>query len=127
MLDPLDSGTVLWQGNPILRETVPRFRAAAIYCHQRTAMLAATVEESLRRPFDLKIHRGKKFDRPWVLDRLARLERQGSFLEQPVANLSGGEMQIAALLPRCNSHRKFFCWTSRRPRSIRRPRPPSRS
>ena len=98
MLDPIDAGTVLWQDRPIIRETVPRFRASVIYCHQRPAMLAATVEEALRRPFALKVHRSKKFDRPWVLERLARLGRQESFLEQPVANLSGGEMQMIALL-----------------------------
>jgi putative ABC transport system ATP-binding protein len=98
LLDPAEAGTVLWQGRPILREAVPRFRAAVIYCHQRPAMIAATVEEALRRPFALKIHRGKKFDRPWILDRLARLGRQENFLEQPVANLSGGEMQMVALL-----------------------------
>ena len=98
MLDPIDAGTVLWQDRPITREAVPRFRAAVIYCHQRPAMLAATVEESLRRPYALKIHRAKKFDRPWILKRLTRLGRQESLLEQPVSNLSGGEMQLVALL-----------------------------
>jgi putative ABC transport system ATP-binding protein len=98
MLDPIDAGAVLWPDRPISREAVPGFRASVIYCHQRPAMLAATVEESLRRPFALKTHCAKKFDRPWILERLARLGRQVSFLEQPVANLSGGEMQLVALL-----------------------------
>ncbi len=98
MLDPLDAGTVLWQDRKIFREAVPQYRASVIYCHQRPAMLAATVEEALRRPYALKIHRAKKFARPWILERLARLGRQESFLGQPVANLSGGEMQMVALL-----------------------------
>jgi putative ABC transport system ATP-binding protein len=98
MLDPIDSGSLLWQGRPVAREEVPRFRAAVVYCHQRPAMLADTVEEALRRPFALKVHRAKKFDRPWILERLARLGKPDAFLEQPVANLSGGEMQIVALL-----------------------------
>jgi putative ABC transport system ATP-binding protein len=98
MLDPVDAGTVLWPDQPILREAVPRFRSSVIYCHQRPAMLAATVEESLRRPYELKIHRAKRFDRPWIVERLDRLGRQESFLDQPVANLSGGEMQMVALL-----------------------------
>jgi putative ABC transport system ATP-binding protein len=98
MLDPIDSGTLLWQGRPIVREAVPRYRASVIYCHQRSAMIATTVEEVLRRPFALKVHRAKKFDRPWILGRLARLGRQESFLDQSVANLSGGEMQMLALL-----------------------------
>jgi putative ABC transport system ATP-binding protein len=98
MLDPLDDGKLLWQGRPIVRESIPAFRASVIYCHQRPAMIAATVEEALRRPFALKIHRAKKFDRTWILKNLARFERQESFLEQPVANLSGGEMQMVALL-----------------------------
>jgi putative ABC transport system ATP-binding protein len=98
MLDPLDAGTVLWPDHPLSRETVPHFRASVIYCHQRPAMLAATVEEALRRPFALKIHRAKRFDRRWILERLARLGRLETFLDQPVANLSGGEMQMIALL-----------------------------
>jgi putative ABC transport system ATP-binding protein len=98
LLDPLDEGRVLWQEREIHRDAVTRFRATVVYCHQRPAMLAATVEKSLRRPFALKIHRAKKFDRPWILERLARLGRDEPFLDQPVANLSGGEMQIVALL-----------------------------
>jgi putative ABC transport system ATP-binding protein len=98
LLDPIDAGTVLWKGSPILREAVPSYRASVIYCHQRPAMLAATVEDALRRPFALKTHRSKKFDRVWILERLDRLGRPESFLDQPVANLSGGEMQMIALL-----------------------------
>jgi putative ABC transport system ATP-binding protein len=98
MLDPVDAGTVLWPDRPVPREAVPRFRASVVYCHQRPAMLASTVEESLRRPYDLKIHRGISFDRPWIVERLGRLGRPNFFLDQPVANLSGGEMQMVALL-----------------------------
>jgi putative ABC transport system ATP-binding protein len=98
MLDPLDGGNLLWQGHPIGRESIPAFRASAIYCHQRPAMIAATVEEALRRPLGLKIHRAKKFDRPWLLERFKSLGKPDNFLDQQTANLSGGEMQIVALL-----------------------------
>jgi putative ABC transport system ATP-binding protein len=92
LLDPLDSGSVLWQTRPILREAVPRYRSSVIYCHQRPAMISATVEEVLRRPFALKIHREKKFNRPWILERLARLRAlqlspQILLLDEPTAAL----------------------------------------
>jgi putative ABC transport system ATP-binding protein len=98
MLDPVEAGTILWLGLPLRKESIPRFRAAVIYCHQRPAMMAPTVEDALRRPFALKTHRAKKFERAWIIEHLARLGRGESFLEQPVANLSGGELQMIALL-----------------------------
>jgi putative ABC transport system ATP-binding protein len=98
MLDPCDAGTLHWQNHALTRDAVPKFRSSVIYCHQRPAMLADTVEDSLQRPFALKIHQSKQFDRAWAVDRLGRLGKPESFLDQSVANLSGGEMQLVALL-----------------------------
>jgi putative ABC transport system ATP-binding protein len=52
----------------------------------------------LRQPLALAIHQGRKFDRSWIIERLASFDRDEKFLDQKVANLSGGEMQITALL-----------------------------
>ena len=39
LLDPIDSGRVLWHGQPIRNQEVPGFRCRAIYFHQRPAFL----------------------------------------------------------------------------------------
>jgi putative ABC transport system ATP-binding protein len=98
LLDAIDSGQVLWHGQPIRNQDVPGFRRRVIYFHQRPSILADTVEAALRQPLALAIHRGRKFDKPWIVERLAALGRDEKFLEQKVGNLSGGEMQITALL-----------------------------
>jgi putative ABC transport system ATP-binding protein len=98
LLDQVDAGQVLWQGRTIYNENIPRFRSFAVYFHQRPSLLAETVEAALQRPFALVIHRQQAFNKPWVIDRLAALGRDETFLAQKVANLSGGEMQIVALL-----------------------------
>ena len=98
LLDPLDVGEVRWQGWPIRRDAVPLFRKAVIYVHQRPALFDETVEAALRRPFSLKVHRRKQFDRSRVLGLLASLGRGEDFLDKRVADLSGGEIQIAALV-----------------------------
>jgi UDP-glucose/iron transport system ATP-binding protein len=98
LLDGIDSGQVLWRGHPIPNQQVPDFRRHAIYFHQRPSILADTVEAALRQPLALTIHRGRKFDKPWIVERLASFDRDEKFLEQKVANLSGGELQITALL-----------------------------
>jgi putative ABC transport system ATP-binding protein len=98
LLDQLDGGQVLWRGHPIRNQDVPGFRCRAIYFHQRPALPAENVEEALRQPLALGLHRRQNFNKPWILERLAALDRDETFLQQKVSNLSGGEMQITALL-----------------------------
>jgi putative ABC transport system ATP-binding protein len=98
MLDPLDGGGVYWRGQTMHRDGIPRFRQAVSYLHQRPALLEGTVEAALRRPFALKIHSRQQFDRQRAIDLLAQLGRDGPFLDKSTADLSGGEMQITALV-----------------------------
>ena len=98
LLDPLDSGEIRWQGQVVRRERIPAFRAQAIYLHQRPAFARDTVEAALIRPFVLGTHRGRRFDRDRVVDHLGHLGRDASFLEKRIRGLSGGELQITALL-----------------------------
>jgi putative ABC transport system ATP-binding protein len=98
LLDAIDGGQVLWNGLPIRNQDIPGFRCRAIYFHQRPSILVDTVEAALRQPLALAIHRGRKFNKSWIVQRLASFDRDEKFLEQKVANLSGGEMQITALL-----------------------------
>jgi putative ABC transport system ATP-binding protein len=97
-LDPIDEGTILWNGRPVPHDCVPAFRGEAIYVHQRPMLASADVEGELRRPFALRVHRGRRFDRERVVSLLETLGRDAAFLAKPVAELSGGEAQLTALL-----------------------------
>lgn len=98
VLDPLDDGQIRWQGRPLHRDQIPGFRKAVIYLHQRPALWQETVEAALRGPLALGCHRGQAFDRDRIVGLLAQLGRDGAFLAQRAADLSGGEIQIASLL-----------------------------
>jgi putative ABC transport system ATP-binding protein len=98
LLDPLDGGEILWQGTAVAAPDVPSFRRQAIYLHQRSAHFEGTVEDNLRMPFSLRTHRGRRFDRAWIVERLRSVGRTADFLGQPCRELSGGEAQLVALL-----------------------------
>ena len=98
LLDPVDAGKVCWNGQIITSGLVPRFRSRVIYLHQRPPLFNGTVEENLRQPFALRIHRGKSFDRSQTLHRLSSVGHGEDFLAKPSRNLSGGERQLVALL-----------------------------
>jgi putative ABC transport system ATP-binding protein len=98
MLDPVDRGDIRWRGGKVHGTAVPAFRKAVAYLHQRASMLEDTVEAALRRPFTLKAHHGKRFDRARVVELLAMLGRDESFLEKSSRDLSGGEIQLVALV-----------------------------
>jgi len=98
LLDPLDEGTIAWKGRGVRGEAVPMYRRQVAYLHQRPALFEGSVEENLRLPLSLAIHRGASFDRGRALMRLEGLGLDESFLEKPARDLSGGEGQIASLL-----------------------------
>ena len=77
---------------------VPRFRSRVAYLHQSPALLEGTVEESLRSPFELAVHRDRAFDRDRAVELLAALGRGASFLAKQRDDLSGGERQVTALV-----------------------------
>ncbi|AGA25169.1 ABC transporter ATP-binding protein [Singulisphaera acidiphila] len=98
MLDPLDEGAILWQGDPVSGERVPAFRAQVLYLHQRPALFDGSVAANLRLPYALKTHRGARYDDERVLEFLDALGRDRLFLEKAHHDLSGGEGQIVALI-----------------------------
>lgn len=98
MLEPIDSGNLFWQQSPVSCDQATAFRSQVIYLHQRAARFEGTVESVLRLPFQLRIHRGRSFDRQWIIDQLAAVKRDASFLGQSHDQLSGGETQIVAML-----------------------------
>ena len=97
-LDPLDQGEVLFRGEGVHHDAIPSYRASAIYLHQRAALIEDTVEAALRRPFAFHVHRNRRFDRSRAAELLSALGRDAAFLEKSVGDLSGGEIQISALV-----------------------------
>ena len=97
-LDPLDKGEVLFAGHPIRHDGVPQFRASALYLHQRAALIADTVEAALEHPYRLHAHRQQRYDRGRAVELLTSLARDAAFLQKTVGDLSGGEIQITALV-----------------------------
>lgn len=98
LLDPCDHGHLRWRGQPVGGETVPAFRRQAIYLPQRPSVGAETVEDALRQPYTLQVHRDRSWDRAGVLRWLADFGRDATFLEKQGRELSGGERQITALI-----------------------------
>ena len=98
MLDPLDTGRICWRGKEVHGGEIPKFRSRVIYLHQRPALSEGTVEENLRQPFSLTVHRGQQFDRQRHVKLLASLGRTEAFLAQQQRDLSGGEAQLVSLL-----------------------------
>jgi putative ABC transport system ATP-binding protein len=98
LLDPLDEGSIRWDGRIVRGEAVPDYRKRVIYLHQRPALLEGTVEENLRHPFALRAHRDRAFDPGRVAGLLARLGREPGFLAKSSRDLSGGESQLVGLI-----------------------------
>lgn len=82
LLDPLDAGEIHWQGKPVRENDIPTFRSQTIYLHQRPALVEGTVEDNLRKPFELRVHAIKRFNRDRVADWLSSLGRNESFLSK---------------------------------------------
>lgn len=98
MLDPLDEGAILWQGEPVQGDRVPNFRSQVIYLHQRPALFEGSVATNLQHPYAWKSHRDTRYNGERVLEFLNALGRDQRFLEKAHHDLSGGEGQIVALV-----------------------------
>lgn len=97
-LDPLTSGEIRYRGQPISRQGTPAFRAQVIYLHQRPSLFEGTIEDNLRIPMTLNVHRHRTFDRDRVVHWLEKFGRTAEVLSKRDRDLSGGETQIVALI-----------------------------
>lgn len=97
-LEPVEDGVIRYQDRELAAAAMPRYRAQVVYLAQRPAAVAGTVEDALRLPFRFRVHRGRPFPREAILENLAVLGRDESFLRRPAERLSGGEAQLVALL-----------------------------
>ena len=97
-LDRPDEGEVQLDGTPQGAWSMPQYRAQVAYLPQRPAMVEGSVEANLRRPFELRLHRGRAFPSERAHAALERLGRDDGFFDQSATELSGGEAQLVALL-----------------------------
>ncbi|MGI4983415.1 MAG: ABC transporter ATP-binding protein [Janthinobacterium lividum] len=98
LLDPPDEGELLWRGAAIAPADIPAYRGHVAYVAQKPAVLDGRVEDNLRYPFSLKVHRHRRFDRDRVAELAARAGRGADFLDKRASELSGGEAQIMSLI-----------------------------
>lgn len=98
MLDPVQAGEIRWHGKRVTGNEVPPYRSRVMYLHQQPGLLEGSVEDNLRRPYLLRVHRDKQFDRQRIVSLLESLGRSDAFLSKQQRDLSGGEAQLCALL-----------------------------
>ena len=97
-LDPLTAGEIFLEGRSVGELAVPSYRSQVVYVPQRPFLLEGAVEDSLREPFAWRVHAHRRFDRAQVVAWLASVGRSADFLKFQHPGLSGGEMQIAAIV-----------------------------
>ena len=97
-LDPIQGGTLVFHNEEVLDRHIPNYRRDVIYLPQRPFLMEGSVETNLRMPFSLKTNKSRKFNRTKIENWLDQIGKSATFLEKDKDNLSGGEMQIVALL-----------------------------
>jgi len=98
LLDPFDDGEILWHGRRVPDREVPAFRSRVVYLQQRPDLPEGSVEQILRQPYSLAVHRGRQFDPRPIRSHLEKLKRDAKLLTRRSGDLSGGEAQLVALL-----------------------------
>ena len=96
-LDRLDRGKLRYRDKRVHHDSVPDFRRRVVYLHQAAALDGMKVEDALRSPYRLRVHRHAQYQRSPAVQTFASLGRDEDFLDKNVRDLSGGERQIAAL------------------------------
>ncbi|MCA9074075.1 MAG: ATP-binding cassette domain-containing protein [Planctomycetaceae bacterium] len=98
LLDPIESGEVTLNGVLISDDGVPDFRSHVVYVQQRPMLTEGTVRENLQLPFAFASHREQTFEESSIIEWLKSMGRDSGFLERTIADLSGGESQVVALI-----------------------------
>jgi putative ABC transport system ATP-binding protein len=97
-LDPIQHGQVRFAGRPLTDWDLPTYRTQVMYLPQRAIAMEGTVADNLERAFSFAVHRPQRHDPTQILDWLQQLGRDPRFLSLQGEQLSGGEVQILALL-----------------------------
>lgn len=98
LLEPLAQGEVSWQGRGIADADTPAYRRAVQYLPQRAALGVQSVEQALRKPFELRTAAGQRYDAGRARALLDALLLPAGITERDVAEISGGEAQRVALV-----------------------------
>ena len=99
LLDPPQAGAFHLLGRPPAALGVPRWRAMVLYLAQRPVAGGGSVAANLRAPWRFRERRGLgRWSHERITGWLAALGRDASFLDYDAERLSGGELQLLALL-----------------------------
>jgi putative ABC transport system ATP-binding protein len=98
LLDPLQRGRILLRGRTPLEWTLPVYRSRVVYIPQRAIAFTGTVEQNLSQVLAYASHRGHPHTEKRILGWLHQLGREAGFLAMAAERLSGGELQLLALL-----------------------------
>jgi len=99
LLDPPQTGTFHLLGRPPAAWGLPRWRAMVLYLAQRPVAGGGTVAANLRAPWRFQERRGQgRWSHGRITGWLAALGRDAAFLDYDAERLSGGELQLLALL-----------------------------
>lgn len=97
-LEALQRGTLQFCGRALSQWSMPVYRTQVMYIAQRPRFREGDVECVLRAPFAFRAHRLDMFSLDRAQDLLTQLGRDKHFLQQRCERLSGGEIQIVALV-----------------------------
>ncbi|WP_256601782.1 MULTISPECIES: ATP-binding cassette domain-containing protein [unclassified Pseudomonas] len=98
LLDAPSGGELLWLQRPLRADAIPAFRTCVSYLAQRPALIEGSVLDNLQLPYSLKSLKGRAFDLKRAIHLLAQAGKEPVFLNRSVAELSGGESQLVALV-----------------------------
>jgi putative ABC transport system ATP-binding protein len=98
MLDPVHEGKLWLTGNDVSQRSLPEYRTQVMYVSQRATPFEGTVQQNLQRVFSLAAHQHRRYNPEQIMQWLNKLGRDQTFLNRSAVQLSGGELQILALL-----------------------------
>lgn len=92
---PQSTGELIFEGEDAAKIPVDKYRMQVSYCFQQPVLFGDTVADNLDFPFEI---RKEPVKRQHEIELLERVNLSSSYLEKPIADLSGGEKQRVALI-----------------------------
>ena len=89
------TGELIFEGEDAAKIPVDKYRMQVSYCFQQPVLFGDTVADNLDFPFEI---RNEPLERQHEIELLERVNLSSSYLEKPIADLSGGEKQRVALI-----------------------------
>ena len=89
------TGELIFEGEDAAKISVDKYRMQVSYCFQQPVLFGDTVADNLDFPFEI---RKEPVQRQHEIELLERVNLSSSYLEKPIADLSGGEKQRVALI-----------------------------